>query len=178
MQTHSTHRHTLRQAPRVSGRTEVVSLDEIKIERDGARRKLADCLTTQCFRFCSGTPSSAPPKYTLQSGTVRTALVSPGWTVPWDFKLGGRSGQSPKTRRKKKKKQEKRGGAKQLTAHREVEEKDMFLSKINTSAVCQVLYNKRGAGGEMSLFLLLFKLVAQKNNKSHSQATYWHRVPE
>lgn len=44
----------------------------------------------------------------------------------------------------KKKKQEKGGGAEQLTAHCEVEEKDMFLSKINTSAVCQVLYNKRG----------------------------------
>lgn len=80
VQTHSTHRHTLRQAPCVSGRTEVVSLDEIKIERDGARRKLADCLTTQCFRFCSGTPSSPPPKYTLkveQSALRWSVLAGP-----------------------------------------------------------------------------------------------------
>lgn len=29
--------------------------------RDGARRRLVDCLTTQCFRFCSGTPLPPHP---------------------------------------------------------------------------------------------------------------------
>lgn len=49
---------------------------------------------------------------------------------------------------------------------------------VKNKHVCCLSGALQQKGGEMSLFLLLFKLVAQKNNKSHSQATYWHRVPE
>lgn len=48
-----------------------------------------------------------------------------------------------------------------LTALFKVEEKIPLL-KINMSGVLWVLYNKRGKKRNVSFFLLLFKLVAQK----------------
>lgn len=57
---------------------------------------------------------------------------------------------------------EKKGeGGEPLTAHCEVEEKDMFLLKINMSDVFQVLYNKRGKK-EMSLFSIIIQTCSTK----------------
>lgn len=71
---------------------------------------------------------------------------------PIGFQTGEGSGQPQKHR-------EKRGEP--LTAHCEVEEKDMFLLKINMSDVFQVLYNKRGKK-EMSLFSIIIQTCSTK----------------
>lgn len=54
--------------------------------RDGARRKLVDCLTTQCFRFCSGTPLLPLKILKVRQSTLH-------WSVLLDHPIGFRMGE-------------------------------------------------------------------------------------
>lgn len=147
MSTHSTHRHTLKLS-----RTDVLPRTRSRL-RDGARRKMVDCLTTQCFRFCSVMPEKLPfsPLKICQSGTVHAVLVSPGWTVPSDSNLGEGSAVT-KTRRKK-------GGTADSTL-RGRKKRYVFVKNKHVWCLSGALQQK---GKKKCLFfLLLFKLVAQK----------------
>lgn len=130
--------------------------------RDRARRKLVDCLTTQCFRFCSVTPEktpSSPPLRIFKVGRSTLHWSVLGWTVPSDSRWEGWWGAGSHKNTEKKRGA---GGANRWQHTARSKERYVLVKNKHVWCLSGALQQKGGEKKKCLFFLLLFKLVAQK----------------